>query len=408
MRILWVKVGGLWPLNTGGRLRSFHVLSELSRRHRVTLLTTHGPGEDPQGLAAHLPRCESVLSLPYAIPKLGTGRFALALLRSWFSPLPVDLSKFRVAALSKMVRERLGAGQADLCVADFLSATPNVPLASPVPVVFFAHNVEHMIWKRLSQIENRPLRRIALKLEWRKMRRYEAKTCARANLTLSVSDKDRELLALAAPGARLCTIPTGVDTSYFTPNGTRETRAHLVFTGSMDWHPNEDAVLYFMNAILPRVRNEVPEVSFSVVGRSPTPRLLAAAREGGVKITGTVDDIRPYVSEAAVYIVPIRVGGGTRLKIFEALAMGKAVVATTVGAEGLPLVPGEHFIQADDPSEFARAVISLIRDARRRKTLGLAGRRLVEQRYSWTQVAREFEAGCEEAVKGFTAVGTAD
>lgn len=408
MRILWVKVGGLWPLNTGGRLRSFHILSELSRRHRVTLLTTHGPGEDPQGLAAHLPRCESVLSLPYAIPKLGTGRFALALLRSWFSPLPVDLSKFRVAALSEMVREFLGAGRVDLCVADFLSATPNIPLASPVPVVFFAHNVEHMIWKRLSQIEDRPLRRLALELEWWKMRRYETKSCARADLTLSVSDADRELLALAAPGARLGTIPTGVDTSYFSPNGTRETPSRLVFTGSMDWHPNEDAVLYFMKAILPRVRKEVPEVSFSAVGRNPGPRLLAAARESGVNITGTVDDIRPYVSKAAVYIVPLRIGGGTRLKIFEALAMGKAVVATTVGAEGLPLVPGEHFLQADDPSDFARAVVSLIRDARLRRSLGLAGRRLVEQRYSWAQVAGEFEARCEEAVKGFAAVRIAN
>lgn len=401
MKVLWVKVGGLWPLNTGGRLRSFHIVSELSRRHRVTLLTTHGPGEDPEGLSAHLPRCESVISFPYTIPKRNSPRFALALLRSWLSPLPVDLSKFRVAALSKKVCQTLEAKEVDLCVADFLSATPNVCLGSSVPIVFFAHNVEHVIWKRLGQIEKRIWRRLALELEWRKMRWCEAKACTRAELAIAVSDLDRELLALIAPGASLCTIPTGVDISYFSANGIQESAAHLVFTGSMDWQPNEDAVLYFMDAILPRIRSEVPAVSFSVVGRNPTPRLLAATQQAGVTVTGTVDDIRPYVVQAAVYVVPLRIGGGTRLKLFEALAMGKAVVSTQIGAEGLPLTPGEHFLRADDPADFAQAVVSLIRHPERRKALGSAGRKLVEERYSWPQVARQFEAKCEEAVKRF-------
>ncbi|MBI2468907.1 MAG: glycosyltransferase [Candidatus Rokubacteria bacterium] len=398
MRILWVKMGGLWPLNTGGRLRSFHIISELSERHRVTLLTTHGPGDEPEGLRRQLPRCEQVVSLPHAVPKSGSARFAIALLRSWLSPLPVDLWKWRVAALRDEVSRLVRARAVDLCVADFLFAVPNVPLGGPVPVIFFAHNVEHMIWKRLSQVESSAWRRALLELEWRKARRCEARACARARLTIAVSAADRALLGAVAPGARVGAIPTGVDLSYFAPNGTGEAAPRLAFTGSMDWYPNEDAVLYFMDAILPRIRHEMPQVSLTVVGRNPTARLRAVAAEAGVRVTGTVADVRPYVAEAAIYVVPLRVGGGTRLKIFEALAMGKAVVSTGVGAEGLDLVPGTHFLRADDPAEFARAVVSLLRDPVQRKALGTAGRRLVEQGYSWSHVARAFEARCEEVV----------
>lgn len=219
-----------------------------------------------------------------------------------------------------------------------------------------------------------------------------------ARLTIAVSEGDRNTLAACAPQAHVCDIPTGVDPVYFRPNGTSEVPARLVFTGSMDWYPNEDAIIYFLDAIFPRIRREVPAASFCVVGRNPTPRLRAAAARAAIRVTGKVDDIRPLVAEAAVYVVPLRVGGGTRLKLFEALAMGKAVVSTTIGAEGLPLISGRHFLRADGPEEFASATVSLLRDAAKRRALGAAGRRLVEERYSWAQVAREFEAQCEKVV----------
>lgn len=399
MRILWVTVDGLWPLDSGARLRSFHIIAELARRHRLTLLTTRGPADDPAGLAARLRECEPVVSIPYLIPKQGSARFARALLRSWLSPLPVDMWKCRVPALARDVARRLAGGDVDVCVVDFLRATPNVPLDGPVPVVLFTHNVEHMIWERMSRVEPRRWRRAMLEWEYRKMRRYEAQACARATLTIAVSDLDRKVLATESPGADVRAIPTGVDTSYFTPNGTREQATALVFTGSMDWYPNEDAIVYFIDAILPRIRREVPDVSLTVAGRHPTARLRARAGAAGVRVTGTVADVRPFVGEAAVFVVPLRIGGGTRLKIFEALAMGKAVVSSTVGAEGLPLVPGEHFVQADDAGDFARHVVGLLRDPERRRALGAAGRRLVEARYSWAQVAREFEARCEEVAE---------
>lgn len=397
MRILWVKVGGLWPLNTGGRLRSFHIISALSQRHHVSVLTTHRPGEDPRDLRANLPRCQEVTSYPYASPKRGNARFAAALARSWFSPLPVDLWKCRIAALRRAIARVLTVHDVDLCVADFLCAVPNLPLQWPVPVVLFAHNVEHMIWKRVSKVAP-PWQRLLLELEWRKVRSYEATACARARLTVTVSDTDRALLSTLAPGATVRAIPTGVDTHYFTPNGIPEAHARLVFTGSMDWYPNEDAMLYFVEAILPLIRREIPDTSLTIVGRNPSARLRALAGKAGVQVTGTVDDVRPHIAEAAIYVVPLRIGGGTRIKIFEGLAMAKAIVSTTIGAEGLPLLPDAHFLRADDPGEFARAVVSLLRDPARRRALGTAGRRLVAERYSWTSVAGEFEARCEEAL----------
>jgi glycosyltransferase involved in cell wall biosynthesis len=398
MRILWVKMGGLWPSNTGGRVRSLQIISELSRRHQVTVVTTHGSGDDPGGLRRRLPNCERVVSIPYTVPKRGDREFPLAVARSWLSPYPVDLWKWRVDQVRQQVDQLIAGGGVDVCVADFLFAAANVPLGGPVPVVMFEHNVEYMIWKRLSAIEPSPLRRALFEVEWRKLRAREGAACAGSDLTVAVSEPDRRILAELAPNARTASIPTGVDTTYFSPIVGHEQPSRLVFTGSMDWHPNEDAVLHFADSMLPLIRQQISDVSLAVVGRRPTERLRQAGAKHGILVTGTVDDVRPYIAEASVYVVPLRAGGGTRLKIFEALAMGKAVVSTTVGAEGLALTSGREYVAADDPRAFAGAVVSLLRDSRRRRALGQAGRRLVEERYSWAQVAGEFESLCLQAV----------
>ncbi|HKQ66296.1 MAG TPA: glycosyltransferase family 4 protein [Methylomirabilota bacterium] len=398
MRLIWVKVGGLWPVNTGGRIRSFHMLRELSRRHHVSLLTTHAPPDDPLALAAALPECE-VVSVPWALAKQGSARFALALMGSWLSPLPVDLYKARVPALRRELSRRLAGEKVDLLVADFLLAAPNVGHSASPPMVLFAHNVEHVIWQRMREVERRAWRRALLSLESRKMRRYEARACARARLTIAVSDADRRLLAAAAPSARVSAVPTGVDVDYFAASGVAEAPDRLVFTGSMDWYPNEDGIAHFIEAVLPRIRRAVPTAALTVVGRNPSARLQALAAAAGVEVTGLVDDVRPHMAAAAVYVVPLRVGGGTRLKIFEALSMAKAVVSTTIGAEGLPLTPGRDYLAADEPAAFADAVVALLRDPVRRRAIGAAGRRLVEARYSWPRVVDEFENQCEEAIR---------
>jgi glycosyltransferase involved in cell wall biosynthesis len=390
LKILWVKVGGLWPVDRGGRRRSFEIVRALAARHQVTLLTTHGSDEEAAGLRAALAPAECV-SVPARVAKQGSAGFAAALARSWLSELPVDLWRWRIPALCDAVAERVA--DADVCVADFLASAPNLPADPRAKVILFEHNVEHQIWRRLAAVEERPLRRALLELEWRKMRRYEARVVARAHRTIAVSEADRDLLAAAAPGADVRAVATGVDTGYFHANGVPEEPDSVVFVGAMDWYPNEDGALHFAERVLPLVRAEVPAVRFTVVGRNPGPRVRALAPD--VRITGTVDDVRPFLDAAAVVVVPLRVGGGTRLKIFEALSMGKALVSTTVGAEGLPVRAGREVELADEPAAFAATVAALLRDRSRRQELGAAGRQLVEERYTWAAVARDFERELE-------------
>src|SRR5215468_2892028 len=282
MRILWVKVGGLWPADRGGRLRSLHTIKELARRHSLTVATTHADAHGQVGLHGALADCQRVVSLPHRLPKQGSPGFAMALARSWMSPLPVDLWKARVPLLRRLAHGLVASGQVDCCVADFLAAVPNVPASGSVPGILFEHNVEHVIWQRLARTERRPWRRLLLELEWRKMRRFEARACSEATLTLGVSEADVALLAGLAPMARIAALPTGVDAAYFAPGAAPPAPDSLVFAGSMDWYPNEDAIVHFIEDVLPAIRRERPGISLTVVGRNPSARLRAAAAGAGV------------------------------------------------------------------------------------------------------------------------------
>ena len=401
MRILWVKMGGLWPPTAGGRIRSLETLSCLSRQHDVTVVTTHGPGDDPEGLRRRLPQCASIVSLPFVAPtrrhagvRAGAGALVVHRRIPWTS----GSGGWRRCATRSARSWRSGA--VDVCVADFLVAAANIPHAPQVPVVLFEHNVEYMIWRRLAALERRPWRRALLEIEWRKVQQAERPGMCRRGPV------DRRLRRRpAAPAGACAGQPLRGDSHRrghgLLPAGTGAEVPHrLVFTGSMDWYPNEDAMLYFVDAILPRVAPRCRRCRSPSSAAIRSPRLRAAAARAGVVVTGTVDDVRPYVGEAAVYVVPLRAGGGTRLKIFEALAMGKAVVSTTVGAEGLAVTPGRDIAIADQPDRFARrrggAAIA-IPDAV--EALGRAGRLLVQRRYSWEQVSREFDLCCESVAR---------
>ena len=273
--------------------------------------------------------------------------------------------------------------------------------AAPVPTVLFEHNVEYLIWKRLRDLETVAWRRALLEVEWRKLRAREAAACrACRSDDRGIGRRSRSARRHSRPTAQITWIPTGVDTNYFTTRPVRERPAHVVFSGSMDWHPNEDAVRYFISEILPLVRAEVPAVTFTVVGSNPSPSACARRRPPrGVEVTGTLDDIRPAIAEAALCVVPLRAGSGTRLKIFEALAMGKAVVSTTVGAEGLAIESGRHYVAADGARELCPRRDRSAQRSRPPPRIGAAGRHLVESRYSWAQVARPFESHCQSAVE---------
>jgi glycosyltransferase involved in cell wall biosynthesis len=272
----------------------------------------------------------------------------------------------------------------------------NLPQTLPCPSILFTHNVEAEIWRRHAENPQGVLRRRLYRQQWRRMLRFEGRTIARFDRVLAVSDVDRDTFQRLYPHdlrAPISVIPTGVDTQYFAPAAAPEARRrNLVFTGSMDWLPNVDGIEYFCRDILPLVRNEMPDVTLTVVGRAPTPSIRRLGAEPGIDVTGRVDDVRPYLAQSTLYIVPLRIGGGTRLKIFEAMSAGRAVVSTSIGAEGLPTVPGRHLALADTPEAFAREVVSLLRDEDARNQLARAARELVTTHYDWAAAAGHLEA----------------
>ena len=268
----------------------------------------------------------------------GTLRFADAAMLS----IRCRGREYRSRELKRRLNALLESQPFDLIVCDFLFPAVNLPKRLPCPAVIFTHNVESEIWRRHAETKSGAVGRFLYGAQYTRMLRYEGRTLERFDGVLAVSDADRQTFAALYPDAirqPVHVVPTGVDTVYFAPppasNPQSESNPQLIFTGSMDWLPNEDAMQFFCREILPLIRAEEPDVRLSIVGRAPTPAVKRLAEEHGVQVTGRVDDVRPYMKEAAVYVVPLRIGGGTRLKIFEAMSMGKAVVSTTVGAEGL-------------------------------------------------------------------------
>ena len=391
MRILWVKAGGLVPLDTGGKIRSYHILKELASRHEITFFTfydAHGDDihRDLERLFAR------VVLVPLSLPAPRSRQECAEYARNFFTTRPYNMAKYCRPAVANKLLELLQKQRYDVIVCDFVIAAGVVPWEFPVPKVLFTHNVEAMIWRRHLEVARNPGLKAVAWREYRTMARAERIYVTRADHVLAVSENDRDFFARLVESRKISVIPTGVDTEYFQPSASEERPGLLVFVGSMDWLPNEDAVFYFAEQILPRVRRNIPQVNLLIVGRRPSRRLQAlAAKSDALQITGQVADIRPYVQGASVCVVPLRVGGGTRLKIFEAMAMGKAIVSTSIGAEGLPVKHGENIILADDPEEFARGVVDLLRNPVVRHRLGEAARQLVERNYSWSAVSADFD-----------------
>ena len=396
MRILWLNTNLLLPLDKGGKLRTWHLMRHLAERHEITYISFADPSQPEADRAGMSAVCSDLVTVPRReTPKEGV-RFYANVLRYLLDPRPYAVAQYRSREYQHAVRSTLAGKKYDRLVCDFLVPAVNLPRRLPCPAVLFTHNVEAEIWRRHSETERGWLRRRLYAGQWKRMRRFEARTVSRFDRILAVSDVDRDTLQRLYPSelsAPVSVIPTGVDTKYFAPQTTApDASRHLVFTGSMDWLPNADGVQFFCREILPLIRQAEPDVRFTIVGRAPTPAVRRLAEEPGIEVTGRVEDIRPYLAKAAVYVVPLRIGGGTRLKIFEAMSAGKAVVSTTIGAEGLPTESGRHLLLADTPETFARSVVSVLRDVTARTALEREARALVTERYDWAAAGAHLEA----------------
>jgi polysaccharide biosynthesis protein PslH len=391
LQILWVKAGKLLPVDTGGKIRSYNILRQLARNHFVVPLSYYGGSRDVQyekDIKRGFPNAETVYTAALDGSALAQ---SLDYFRRVFQSAPFAVSKFTHSGTQRLITSCLADKKFDVAVCDFLSASQNFPDNSPAPVVLFQHNVETALWQRLAATESNPVKRAAYRLEAGKMARYERAALHKFRHIIAVSENDRQqMLAMDSP-CPISIVPTGVDTEQYRvapPSSSGPPK--IIFLGSMDWEPNIDAVLYFCRDIFPRVRARVPSAIFQIVGRNPHTSVQRLS-SGSVHVTGTVPSVAEYLRGATVVVVPLRIGGGTRLKIFEAMATGRAVVSTTIGAEGLAVENGRDLILADDAQQFAESIIRLLDDTALRHQYEQAAAHLAAQ-YDWSKVAEQFTA----------------
>ena len=400
MKILWLKSELLHPVDKGGKIRTYQMLKHLKRDHKITYLSLRNPGLTREAINAASEYCHKLVTVSWKEARKFSARFYKDLAANLSSPVPYAVEKYRSGLMQHAIELEIGGGNYDLVVCDFLVPSINLPERVDCATVLFQHNVESMIWRRHYETQSNRIKKALFYSQWQKMVAYERAACQRFDAVIAVSSVDRDQMREEFGLREVYDVPTGVDTDYFQPLGGERQSSEIVFTGSMDWMPNEDAILYFAENILPRVSRSIPDVKLNVVGRNPSRRLKALAESNRqIAITGRVEDIRPYVDRAAAYVVPMRVGGGTRLKIYEAMAMEKAVISTTIGAEGLPVRDGEDLIIADQPDEFASAVIRVLSDESFARKIGHRARAVVCEQFGWNVAADVFADVCERVIR---------
>lgn len=392
MNLLFLTPQLPFPTHQGTTLRTFNLLKQIAPHHRTTLLTfgTSAELESAQPLIELCKRIEIVTP-----PHRSLLRRAFTTLTSALPDMGLRLESKEMHAL---IEDVLSQGEFDWIQIEGIEMARYYAesVAARARVVFDDHNAEYMLQRSAFESDVRsPVRWLGALyslIQWRKLVRFERKVCMEVDSVVAVSRSDDKALRALDSCITPIIIPNGVDTDFYhyAPEDTNSSL--LVFTGKMDFRPNIDAMLWFCREILPILRKNFPDVRLKIVGQKPSYRVSSLAQNQGVVVTGAVEDVRPFISEAAVYVVPLRMGSGTRLKILEAMAMGKAIVSTRRGAEGIECLDGRELILADTPDEFATSIGTLLQSEARRKELGRNARRLVEEKYEWKRIVPLFES----------------
>ena len=402
MKILWVKADKLLPVQNGGNIRTYHVLRYLSARHELTFLSYYGGTPDPdyeRELQRQLPGAVAVCT---GKRELSRAARALDYLAHLGAHPPYAVSRFADAKVQKKLQDWFREQRFDVAVCDFLDAAVNFPGRLSIPSVLFQHNVESEIWRRHAATAGNPAKKMLYRMEFRKMLGYERAAVRKFQHVISVSANDRSIMMQWVDADRVTVVPTGVDLAQYCPdpakfdsttsdpNPLAASAPLITFVGAMDWEPNVDAVEYFCSEVWPVIKAEAPQARLRIVGRNPDRRVQKwASLDASIEVTGRVPSVVEHLRQSAVVIVPLRIGGGTRLKIYEAMATAKAVVSTTVGAEGLDVHHGRDIILADDPGAFAQAVIMLLRDPEVRRRYENAAAETAA-RYDWPAIGERF------------------
>ncbi len=397
-RLLFVSPRFLFPMDQGGKIRTGNILRGMNGGAFDLTLASPGPPDVTRFLPDLNAACDHFISWPERTPTRFQRFLSLA------SAVPVAVASDQ----SKPGSARIGRAlvdKPDVVVVDFPHAGVLVPDRLDAASVLFTHNVEAEIFERHAARTSGPWRLI-----WgdqsRKMTRFEGDTLRRFDTVIAVSQRDADALSKRYGLAHVEAIDTGVDLDFFTAAPPGEAAdpgpdgGTLVFTATMNWPANVEGIHFLLDEVWPTLVAARPHINAVIIGRHPPASLSSKIKERGlnVTLTGFVDDIRPYVARGHVYVIPLWVGSGTRIKAFEAMAMGRPVISTSMGIEGLDVTDGEHFLRADSAEAFAHGILALLDDSASRARIAGAARRLMEERFSWTKVAAQFEAICLDAL----------
>jgi glycosyltransferase involved in cell wall biosynthesis len=408
MRILWVSHIIPYPPKSGVHLRSYNLLRAVAMENEVDLVAFvqepwlkifYASREEAiEDCERHLRQfCKSVRFLPIEKLARPLGKVRTAL-EGLFFPQCYTIRWLQGGAAWKVFANLSRNATYDLVHFDTLSLAPFRQLFSRVPATLGHHNVESQILHRRAQNEGSWLKRLYFNQESRRVRRYEARVAYSFARHIACSELDCERLRAIAPQISAVAIPNGVDVEYFRPSAVATTNKSLIFVGSLNWYPNVDAVLFLLREVWPLLQARVPDVRLDVVGSAPPVSVLRLASSlTNVRVHGFVDDVRPLIERAAVYVCPIRDGGGTKLKLLDAFAMEKCVVAHPISCEGIEVISGRHVLLAETATAFADSIHAVLENQALRESIGKAARELVVNRYSFAQIGAQLCAEFDRA-----------
>lgn len=405
MKILFISHLLPYPPRGGAFQRTYNLLRETGKSNEVFLLAIaqRAHQDSEQKMCESVDALKKICRYVKAFRVTSDSNFLkwnFLLLANLLSRHPYSVMKFACPELAAEIRRLTAKEKFDLVHFDTIDLAEYAELTYGLPSVMNHHNIESQLLLRRAQAESNPVIKAFMQYQANKLRKYEQAHCGKFDMNLVVSDQDLQGLSQLAPRARFAIVPNGTDTDYFKP-APQTLAPELIFIGGLKWYPNKDAMLFFCERIFPLILKRIPEVSINIIGREPPPGLKnLAAQYPSIKLHGFVEDIRDLLARSSVYVVPIRVGGGTRLKILDAFASGKAVVSTSIGAEGIRYTNGENILIADTAELFATRVIELLENKELRSRLGTNARKLAEKEYSWQIIGKRLNQIYSEIASG--------
>lgn len=388
MHILFISPYFPYPLNNGGKVRIYNLIKHLSKRHRITLLTLYDSEKEKLGISK-LQEFGEIVAIPHKY-------FSKWHPKSWINMLsltPRVVMQFHNHAMFRSINKIIKTQSVDLVQVEFIQMAQYLPTAKNLLTILANNDIPFLLLNRGYFASNTLERKIFYRLQAAKMKRYEKLCCRKYHAVLTVSENDKQTLSQLLKGGedKIFVIPNGVDVNYYQRLPIKKDNNKLVFIGWMPFYGNADAMKYFYKEILPLIRREIPEVQLTIIGEDPFGYLTELKKDNKIVLTGYVDDTRPILSESSVFIAPIRIGGGTKLKLLEAMAMELPVVSTSVGCEGLNVTHEENILIADDPKEFASHVTKLLKESELREKIGKQAREFVKKKYNWEVIVAQLE-----------------